>query len=118
MQIVESDKVIVSGQAVTFSNTLTKDGATYNLPGKTVVATIRAYAHPETLIDAQLEDMPVTVPAGTGGAVTLAVGAALTALLSGPAPAAASTPYLLQYKISTDAYYPQALAFGVRAALD
>ena len=119
-EIVDSGKVIVSGSAATFTVTITKDDAVYDLTGKTVVATIRAEDDDRSVVDAALEDMAVTVPAGVLGATTRALSEAMSATLSGPRrgePDAVKN-YLVQYHVTTDSYYPQLLRFGVLRALD
>jgi len=121
--VVDSGSVIVAGGGATFDNVLSKDGATYVLTGKTVVATIRAESDPSSVIDATLEDIAVTL----GGTVAAALGGvqftlttAQTTLLAPGAtlPALSLLNYLLQYKVVTDSYFPQLLRFAVRKKLD
>ena len=118
--IVEADKVIVRSDAVTFLNTITKDGATYNLTGKTVTVSIRAEDAPETAVDATLEDQAVTLSSATLGIVTFALTGTQTALLTVPsgAPASYVRWFLAQYRVTTDDFTPQALRFGVRQVLN
>lgn len=118
-EIVDSGKVIASGSAATFSNTITKDDATYNLTGKTVVATIRSETDDRSVVDASLEDIAVT-NSGIVGAVSFALTEAMGLKLAGPRRGEADSVenYLVQYHVTTDSYYPQLLRFGVRRALD
>lgn len=118
--IVDSGSVIVSGGAAILDDTLTKDGATYDLTGKTVVVTIRAEADHATVINAALEDVAVTVDDPTNGGVTVALTTTMTGYLGPPAVAGPSAVayYLAQFKVVTDNYFPQLLRFGVRRKLD
>ena len=118
--IVEADEVIVRSDAVTFLNTITKDGATYNLTGKTVTVSIRAEDAPETAVDATLEDQAVTLSSATLGIVTFALTGTQTGLLTVPsgAPASYVRWFLAQYRVTPDTFMPQALRFGVRQALN
>lgn len=120
-EYVDSGKVIRAGSAATFLNTLTKDGATYNLTGKTVVATIRATQRPNAVIDATLEDMAVTLSTAASGIVTFSLTAVMSALLSPGSGvlADAITYYDVAYKVTTDDYLvSQLLRFGVTRGLD
>lgn len=118
--VVESGSVIVAGSSVIFQNTLTKDSVTYDLTGKSVVATIRREDTPGTVIDASLEDEAVTLVTPATGVVSLTLSVAQTTLLAPPSYlAATSVVYcLLQYRVTTDNFYPSLLRFGVRLRLD
>lgn len=116
--IVDSGSIVVIGGKATFDNVITKDGATYDLTGKTVTATIRRESAPSTVIDATLEGISVTVDDASNGGVTFDLTTTLSALLTAPSAAGDSIAYLVQYFVSTDSYYPQALRFHARLKMD
>lgn len=116
--VVETDEVVAAGGAVIFDNTLTKDGATYDLTGFTVVATIRKETAPTAVVDASLEDITVTVDDPTNGGVTFTLDAATTALLTTEGGPTRITDYLMQYHVTTDDAYPAVFRFGVRNVID
>lgn len=124
--VINSGVVGVAGAPLEFRNRLTRDGVAYDLSGKTVTASVRKESDPYTSLGATLEDQAVTLAnldyTAAEGGVTFALDAARTTLL---APSAAVAPlagmvenYVLQYKVVSDAYFPQALRFAVRRALD
>lgn len=118
--IVDSGSTIVAGGAATFDNTITKDGATYSLAGKTVKATIRAEIASGTVIHSTLEDIAVTVDDAVNGGVTFTLTPTMSALLTGAnglGPGLTAN-YLLQYVVVEDDYYPQILRFRVREKLN
>lgn len=120
--IVASDAVIVAGDAVTFKTTLTKDAATYNLTGKTVIANVRRESDDDEVIDATLEDLAVTLgntnTAASSGGVTLSLTPAQTALLAPDYGITVAQSYLVQFHVLTDDFTTQALQFKVRRGLD
>lgn len=118
--VVESGSVIVAGSSVIFQNTLTKDSVTYDLTGKSVVATIRREDNPGTAIHETLEDEAVTLVTPATGVVSLTLSVAQTTLLAPPSYLQATSViyYLLQYRVTTDNFYPSLLRFGVRRKLD
>jgi len=120
-----TDVVVVRGQAVEFHNTLKQNGSTYDLSGKTVQATIRLMSTPTTVVSASLEDVSVALAndetTAAAGGVTLALSAALTALLTytgEPVNPWHEENWLLQYHVTDDDFYPDMLRFKVRPALD
>lgn len=120
VEIVDSAEVIVAGQAVVFTLTVTKDGATYNLTGKTLYATIRAKSRPNDVVHTDLEDHAVALVTAASGIVSVTLNATKTAYLapSTARPATYEEPYLLQLRVAGDDYFPEALEFGVRRAIN
>lgn len=61
--------VITQGSAFNLDYTITKDGATYNLTGKTVVCTVREEGAPQTVLTttpaSAFEDRSITAGGGT-----------------------------------------------------
>lgn len=122
-QIVDSDEVVVAGDAFTFKNTLTLDGAVYPLTDKTITARIRREGDDSTVIHATLEDLAVTLgntnTATADGGVTLAITGTQSALLA-PSGASIDTghrTYLLEYHVMPDDVTPEALRITVRRGL-
>lgn len=119
--------VVVAGSSAEFQNRITKnDGTTYDLTGKTVTVSIRAESAPDTVINAQLEDVAVTLGNDTytaaQGGVRFALSVAMSTLLGFTAAGEAITRlrhYLVQYKVVSDNYMPdQVLRFAVRRIID
>jgi hypothetical protein len=122
--------VITQGSAFNLDYTLTKDGATYNLTGKTVVCTIRAEGAPQTVLDttpaSAFEDRTITVGGGTVSAANGGCYNAVSAVESaelGPTGTSVSvdeiTWYIVQTKVSTDSYLAtEVLRFGIRKGID
>jgi len=118
------DIVVVSGSPALADNKITKNGATYNLTGKTVTAKIRAKDAPNTAIDASLETIAVTNGGGTyteaQGGVTFQITSAMLVLLQPPSGKALDVlkRYFIQYNVTTDDFQPaEVIEFAVRRGL-
>lgn len=115
--IVDSGEIVVAGQTATFRLTLTKDGAAYDLTGKTVRCTFRRESAPGTVLAPSLEDVAMNVSDPVNG-VAEVTQELEPGHFTTPAPVERTTPYLVQSYVLQDDFYPQALRFHVRRALD
>lgn len=120
-EIVDSGAAIRQGSGADFDNVLTKNGATYPLNGKTVIARVRARYDFETVLDLSLEDIAVTPGGGStttaNGGVFWHLSPAMCAFLTPPAAGALpdeEVDYVVQYEVPTDDYIvSELLRFGV-----
>ena len=119
--VVDSLAVLVQDGTYEFRATITQDGATYSLTGKTVTATMRAKKAPANVLNSAYEDMTVT----TGNVDTTAALGGVTFTWSpsstyfyAPARAESWEDYFCQLYVVTDDFYPQLVRFGVRRKLD
>jgi len=111
--LVDSGQTLVQGGEAVFQNILTRDGATYNLTGKTVKGTIRLETNPLIALHSSLEAFSVTVPAGVAGAVTFILTSAMGSHLIQPDRIGSTNPHLLQYHVVEDDFRSEFLKFGV-----
>lgn len=120
---VQADGYFVAGADWTFDNIIQKDDATYDLSAKTITATIRRWDEQTVIVDAGLEDIPVTAGAGAAataanGGVAFSLDKAVTVLCPTPDEAGSWDYYFCQYYVAEDDFYPQMLRIRVRKAAD
>lgn len=114
--IIEGGTVPNSG-ALVLTNTIKQDGSALNLTGKTVTATVRAEAAPDTTINAALEDHAVTITTAASGIVTLTLSSTEMGYLAGGDNPWQAIPYLIAFK-TDDPYFPQLVRIYVHGVLD
>lgn len=118
---VASDQVGVVGTNVGFHNWIDRDGVAVDLTGRTVLATIRYSAEPNTVIHAGLEDIPV-VSSGVlaDGEVIWTLDDSLSAHLEARCHENPFYPaqFFIRYFVVEINYRPQMLRFYARRAVD
>jgi hypothetical protein len=119
---VDSLRVMVLNGTYEIRTTLKKDGATYNLTGKTVTATCRRKLTPGHILHADYENIAVTLgnsdTTTANGGVTFNLTPDSTKGWTAPEDAEDYEDYFIQFYVSTDDYYPQLMQVGVRRQLD
>lgn len=119
--VTDTDEIVVAGSEFVLVPTFTKDGAVYNLTGKTVRITIRAEASPDAVVNAALEDMSVTLTSPTTGVGQVTVSTTDSGYLAPRIEGAAwrTVAYLVQGKVVEDNYQTTTLLrFKARRKLD